>query len=240
MSFPRIHETPDEAIPQIERIDVQVHKRIFQIEKPLSMDKMFDHPAVRSTYAADEYIPYWADLWPASRMLAEAILREPWEKRGRKGEKLHALEIGCGLGLSGVVALARGLRVTFSDCDQTAVRFAANNARLNGYTDFETAAYDLRLPPVGLTFPVIIGSDVMYEPRFVEPLVKFLAQVLAPSGLAIIADPDRLSARPFRWLLQNAGLEVEPKLAKVGPIGSQSRGTVYRIWHPQHAETPNL
>jgi predicted nicotinamide N-methyase len=211
------------------RESVIVGKRTFHYERPAGLDQLFDHPAVRSTYAADEYIPYWAELWPAARMLAEAILREPWERLRNKGKPLPALELGCGLGLSGVVALARGLHVTFSDCDQTAVRFATANARLNGFIDFETAAYDLRSPPDDLQFPVILGSDLMYEPRLAEPLVEFIARVLAPGGVCLIADPDRLSARPFRWLVQNAGLEVEPRLAKVGPVGSQSKGTVYRI-----------
>ena len=39
---------------------------------------LLDHPAVVSAFAADEYLPCWADLWPAARMLAKAILREPW------------------------------------------------------------------------------------------------------------------------------------------------------------------
>ena len=56
----------------------------------------------------------------------------------------HALEVGCGLGLPGIVALSLGLHVTFSDYDATALRFAADNARLNGCGDFELLHMDWR------------------------------------------------------------------------------------------------
>ena len=49
----------------------------------------------------------------------------------RSGAVLQrALEVGCGLGLPGIVALSMGLQVTFSDYDACALRFAADEARL--------------------------------------------------------------------------------------------------------------
>lgn len=229
MSEPRIHSTPADAVKERVREPVIIDGITFHIDRPNDYDLMFDHPAVRATYAADEYIPYWTNLWPAARMLAKAVLREPWEQRPGK---LEALEIGCGLGLAGLAALSRGLRVTFSDCDQLALDFAAHNARQNGFTDFATTGIDLRSPP-DLQVPVLLGSDLMYEPRLVEPLIAFIDAVLAPGGLCLIADPDRLSAKPFRWLVQNAGLTVDAKFARAGePGGDRTKGTVYRITKP--------
>jgi hypothetical protein len=64
----------------------------------------------------------------------------------------------------------------------------------------------------------------------VEPVVAFVGAVVAPGGVALIADPDRISARPFKWLCQNAGLHVEAALARAGqPGGERTKGTVYRI-----------
>ena len=57
------------------------------------------------------------------------------------------MEIGCGLGLPGIAALSKGLRVTFSDYDPLALRFAADNARANGFTDFKVLQLDWRHPP---------------------------------------------------------------------------------------------
>ena len=190
MTPPRIHSTPPEAVKERVRETVLIDGHNFKLDRPGGSDLMFDHPAVRAAYAADEYIPYWAELWPASRMLAKAVLREPWEQYPVVGDKLEALEVGCGLGLAGIAALKRGLRVTFTDIDELAVRFATDNARLNGFTDFETGAIDLRSPPAGLQVPVLLGADLLYEPRMVEPVVAFIAAVLAPGGVCLLADPD--------------------------------------------------
>ena len=227
---PRIHSTPADAIKDRVRDTVIVGGATFRLDRPGSMDQLFDHPAVRSAYASDDYIPYWSELWPAARMLAKAILREPWETYpAPPGGKLHALEVGCGLGLAGIAALSRGLRVTFSDIDELAVEFAASNARLNGFHDFDAAAIDLRSPPP-MQYSVLFGSDLLYEPRMVEPVVNFIVTMLAPGGVCLIADPDRNAARPFKWAAENAGLSVAAAFARAGePGGERIKGSVYRI-----------
>ena len=159
--------------------------------------------------------------WEITRVETAARLLRPGDK---------ALEVGCGLGLAGIAALKRGLRVTFTDIDELAVRFATDNARLNGFTDFETGAIDLRSPPAGLQVPVLLGADLLYEPRMIEPVVAFIAAALAPGGVCLLADPDRISARPFQSQCQNAELHVEAAFARAGqPGGERTKGTVYRI-----------
>lgn len=228
MNQPRFHATPPEAVTETVREAVYVDDRTFQIERPIDSDKLFDHPWVRSAYAADGYTPYWASLWPSARMLAKVVVREAWEKYP---QPVKVLEVGCGLGLAGVACLSRGLDVTFSDVDETALLFAARNARLNGYTSgFRTRSIDLRCPPDDVKYPVVIGSDLMYEERLVNPLVALLEAVLAPDGVCLIADPDRLAARTFRWKLEEAGYAVTPEFARAGePGGERTKGTLYRI-----------
>jgi predicted nicotinamide N-methyase len=219
-------ETPLEAIASIIREHVLVEGRTFLIDRPDESDRLLDHPAVRATFAADEYLPYWADLWPAARMLAKAILREPWSA------SLHALEIGCGLGLPGIAALAAGLRVMFSDCDATALRFAADNALRNGFHEFETMPLDWRDPPADLRVPVVLGADLLYERRNLEPLIKLIAQVLAPGGVCLVTDQDRLPSRTMQETLPAFGLISTVQPMKAGEPGSRRvRGTLYRIRH---------
>ena len=234
MTAPRIHATPPDAVKERVRETVIVDRVQFRIDRPNDYDLMFDHPAVRATYAADEYMPYWTNLWPAARMLAKAVMREPWETYPvPPGGKLEALEVGCGLGLAGLTALHRGLRVTFSDCDRLALDYVEANAKLNGFADFTTTGIDLRSPPPELRVRVLLGSDLMYEPRLVEPLIGFVREVLTADGVALIADPDRVSARPFRWLAEQTGLVVSPKPTRAGePGGERTKGTVYRITKP--------
>jgi predicted nicotinamide N-methyase len=231
MTAPRIHSTPPEAVKELSREKVLIEGHCFHIERPGGTDLLFDHPAVRAAYAADEYVPYWTEVWPSSRMLAKTILREPWETYPTPpGEKLHALEIACGLGVAGLAALARGLRVTFSDIDELAMEYAAANAKRNHFTDFRTEAIDLRSPPPGLQVGVLLAADLLYEPRLVDPLVEFIVAVLAPTGVALIADPDRISSRPFGYRCQQAGLHLEATFARAGePGGERTKGTIYRI-----------
>src|SRR3954468_10908979 len=152
---PRYHATPPEAVTETVRDTVFIDDYRFRIDRPIDSDKLLDHPWVRSAYAADEYVPYWAQLWPAARMLAKVVVRETWEAYP---QPVRVLEVGCGLGLAGIACLARGLRVTFSDVDETAIAFAVANARLNGFADFRTVPIDFRCPPADVKYPVVIGS----------------------------------------------------------------------------------
>jgi ETFB lysine methyltransferase len=225
VSMGRLHETPDDAVADTVRERVFIGAHTFTIERPAGLDKVFDHPAVRSAYAADEYIPYWTDLWAASRMLAKVVLNEPWPE-----PKPRVLEVACGLGLAGIAALAKGLHVTFSDVDATAVKFAALNAKLNGFTNFSTRPIDLRNPPDDLPYDVILASDLLYEQRMVEPVVEFLNVALRPAGYALLTDPDRISARSFKWAAEQAGLVVRPSFVRAGePGGERTKGTLYRV-----------
>ena len=221
----RFHATPKEAISEIVRDNVFIGDYTFRIDRPAHSDRLFDHPWVRAAYAADRYAPYWTQLWPSARMLAKVIVRENWPAGAGP-----VLEIGCGLGLAGIAALARGLEVVFSDVDQTALEFAAGNARLNGFQAFRTLLLDFRCPPSDEKYSVVIGSDLMYEEQMVDPLVGLLRSVLAPGGVCLITDPDRAPARVFRWKLGEAGYDVVPELVRAGePGGERTKGTLYRI-----------
>jgi predicted nicotinamide N-methyase len=221
---PHLPSTPREAIQSVLHETVLIDGRSFKITRPAESDRLLDHPAVRAAFAADEYMPYWTDLWPAARMLAKAILRETWP------HDLETLEIGCGLGLPGISALAQGLRVTFSDYDATALHFAADNARANGYHDFRLLQLDWRCPPANLRIPVLLGSDLIYETRNVEPLVHFIQQVLAPEGVCLLSDQDRIPSQLLRDTLASAGLAFTIRVMHAGePGGRRLRGSLYRI-----------
>lgn len=232
--MPRTHATPAEALSDLQLDKVYVDNYTFYLERPTGIDKLWDHPAVRAAYAADEYIPYWSELWPAGRMLAKAIVRESWKPyEDRFSFPLHALENGCGLGLAGIAALAKGMRVTFSDVDETAATLAGENAKRNGFSNFTTEAIDVRCPPKGLHVPILFASDVLYEPRLIEPTVEFIRQVLIPGGVCLVGDADRISARPFKHEVFKAGMSITATPTRVGePGGTRTKGTIYRVTQP--------
>jgi predicted nicotinamide N-methyase len=220
-------ETPLDAVGDVIREAVLLEGRSFLIGRPDGSDRLLDHPAVCAAFAADDYMPYWADLWPAARMLAKAILRQTWPAG------LHALEIGCGLGLPGIAALAQGLRVTFSDYDATALRFASDNARLNGLANFDTLQMDWRYPHPGRRFPILLASDLIYEVRNIEPLVGLIQQMLAPEGVCLLTDQDRVPSHVLEETLTREGLPFTTRMMRAGEAGGRRyKGTLYRITLP--------
>jgi predicted nicotinamide N-methyase len=179
---------------------------------------------VQAAHEKHDYLPYWTDLWPAARMLAKVILREP------PAPGTRVLELGSGLGLPGIAALAAGLRVTFSDCDATALQFAAANARANGFTEFELLLLDWCHPPDDLRFPIVLASDLVYELRNINPIVRFLTYVLQPDGLCLLTDQDRLPAYNLRDALDGDGLAYTTRTLHAGEPGRRrARGTLYCI-----------
>jgi predicted nicotinamide N-methyase len=232
-SPPPMPETPLEALGPLIEETVFVEDRTFLITRPGESDRLLDHPAVRSAFAVDEYMPYWADLWPAARMLAKAIVREPWPA----GPKPHALEIGCGLGLPGIAALSVGMHVTFSDYDATALRFAADNARANGFTDFELLQLDWRRPPADRQYSLLLASDLIYEMRNVAPLVALIKQLLRPGGTCLLTDQDRVPSHVLRERLATEGMPFTTQVMRAGePGGRRVKGTLYRIASPEHIQ----
>jgi predicted nicotinamide N-methyase len=224
---PPMPRTPPEALGPPCREQVLIDDRVFLIDRPTDSDRLFDHPAVRQASARDDYLPYWADLWPAARMLAKWVVRQSWPAG------LHALEVGCGLGLPGIAALAVGLRVTFSDYDATALHFAAGNARLNGFGDFDVLQMDWRYPPEGVRYPVILASDLIYEVGNVAPLVGLVTRLLAPDGVCLLTDQDRVPSHVLKETLAAEGLPYTTQLLRAGePGGRRLKGTLYRITLP--------
>ncbi|MDZ4687036.1 MAG: hypothetical protein SH850_18320, partial [Planctomycetaceae bacterium] len=77
-----------------------VSEHEFRLTLPASPDAFLDDPDVAAAHARDEYMPYWAYLWPASLAMSAAMLRHPWP------DGTAVLELGAGVGLVGLAALA--------------------------------------------------------------------------------------------------------------------------------------
>jgi predicted nicotinamide N-methyase len=123
-----------------------------------------------------------------------------------------------------------GLRVTFSDYDATALRFAADNARANGFHAFDTLQMDWRYPPDDVRFPLILASDLIYEMRNVAPLVALIQKMLEPGGVCLLTDQDRVPSHVLRDTLTAEGLPFTTKIMRAGePGGRRLKGTLYRI-----------
>jgi len=195
-----------------------------EILGPANEDQLLEAPEVQARFDEDEYLPYWGQLWPAAAMLAEAILADE-PGRGRR-----ALEVGCGLGLPAVAARLAGWEVLATDYDEDALRFASENARLNGVADVQVRPLDWRCPDVFNRFDRIFASDVLYEHRNHQPMAELIHRLLAEDGVALVADPNRQMARGFDEVIGSVGLVLETAATHANqPYGRYVDGTIYRI-----------
>jgi len=138
--------------------------------------------------------PYWARLWPAAEPAARAVSgRAPWPVGA------DVLELGSGVGLVGLAALARGDRVLFSDLSEAALAACRINARLNGFSAPEVRILDWR-KTADIEADVVLASDVLYDSALHEPLLRTIEAVLRPGGVGWIADPGRHVSRHFAAL----------------------------------------
>lgn len=143
----------------------------------------------------DDQIPYWAELWPAARGLAQHI----WEKIDFRGETV--LELGAGLGLPGLVAALKGGLVTFSDYKDESLEIIARNAALNGIRGAAYLLADWRYFEVEQKFDWIIGSDVLYNPSLNPYVAGILERNLAPGGNLLFAHPSPALLPKNFWMV---------------------------------------
>ena len=198
---------------------VALEGRDLRLLAPRDSDALLDEEA----FEHEEFLPYWAELWPSAVALARVVARRPLTGR-------RVLELGCGLGLPSIAAALGGGRVLATDWSPEAVAMTADNAARND-APLETAVFRWDDPPEALGPPwtLVLASDVLYEPRNVGLLLALLPRVTAAAGEVWLSDPGRAPATRFleaaaeTWRLDTvphdgpAHVTVHRLRAKYGP-----------------------
>jgi predicted nicotinamide N-methyase len=164
---------------------VPLTDRELAVLRPRSSEALLDEHA----FEADEFMPYWAELWPSGVALARAIA-------GRALKGATVLELGCGLGLPSLAAARAGGRVLAVDWSPAAIDLLHRNAERNEVT-LETAVLSWTEPAPLLArapFALVLAADVLYERRNVPVLAGLLPRL---GGEVLLADPGRPLLRGF-------------------------------------------
>ena len=168
-------------------VDVDVADASLSILKPRNSDDLISE----ADYVRDERLPYWADVWPSSLILAKRLAVEV-------GSGRTFLELGCGLGIVSLTAIRSGFSVVASDYYEDALRFTRANAWRNLHREPAVRMIDWRSLPADLgTYDMIVAADVLYEMSYAQLVADALAAALAPGGTGIIADPGRIGVDQF-------------------------------------------
>jgi len=156
--------------------------------RPPSAEELIDE----SAFAEEEFLPYWAELWPSGVALAEHVAA-----LNLAGSRV--LELGAGLGLPSLAAALRGADVLATDWAEDAVALLAANAARNGVRLRSAVARWDEPQRFGAGWDLVLGADLLYEQRNAEQLLALLPRLEA--GEILLAEPGRPFAKDFlaRW-----------------------------------------
>ena len=190
---------------------VPIAGRDLRLLRPRDAEALLDEDA----FEREEFMPYWAELWPSSLALARTIA-------GRALRGARTLELGCGLGLPSIAAAIAGGRVLATDWSAEAVAMTAANAERNDAA-VETLVCSWTAPEPLLArapWDLVLASDVLYEARNGDVLLELLPR-LGPE--VWLADPGRTTAAPF---LEAAASDWE---IRSKPAAGLPQGAVHRL-----------
>lgn len=178
--------------------DLDVAGRRWSIRAVRDQDALLD--------AAEQFahVPYGLLLWESAVSLARALAERPTLCRGRS-----VLEIGCGVGLAGIVAAGLGGNVVQTDHEPAVLALAAANAEQNGITGISQRLADWRAWPLSERFDLVLGADVLYEAAMHDAVARVIDASLAPGGTVLLADPGRPNTLPFLGALERKGWRVD-------------------------------
>ena len=196
------------------RLKARIERTVTLVTEPLELggrhfdwyrvanpDVLLQKAANNDERPAEDLDPFWAATWRAAmgldRWLQSLHLRD-----------VRVLELGCGSGQAGVGAAAQQAQVTMTD----AVGLALMVARLNAWSlqdriHFQRLRWNLeRLNQA--PFPVIIGSDLVYDPKLFALLDACARKHLADGGRMYLSEPHRHTGDRFSKWIREAGWQT--------------------------------
>jgi predicted nicotinamide N-methyase len=186
---------------------VEVDGLSLSILRPQQAEALLSEEA----FEHEEFLPYWAELWPSSLALARVVRR-------RDVRSLRVLELGCGLGVPSIVAALGGARVLATDWSPEALEVAAANAERNrADVDTELASWaDSDRLERQAPWDLVLGADLLYEQRNVDQLLALLPRL---GGEILLAEPGRPPSVRF---FEAVELAVEPLGDRVYRLTAQA------------------
>ena len=158
-------------------------------------ESVLDDETLLQSHAELPWQPYWAETWDTAYGVAV-------ELASRELAGVRVLDLGCGLGLTGTVAAARGAEVVMADFAPPALPFA----RLNSWPwreHVQVLRLNWRTDDLGQKFDLIVGSDILYDREDLPYLDAFWRSHLDSHGSVLLGDPTRLLTREFiQWIRQ--------------------------------------
>ncbi|XZE18650.1 class I SAM-dependent methyltransferase [Pirellulaceae bacterium SH449] len=150
-----------------------------------------------------ELDPFWAAAWRAAVGMDHFLERIADSLRGSR-----VLELGGGSGRAGISAAMRGAEVFITDAATVAMlvcRYNSHHVRER----VQIRCLDWRDRDSGLgKFPIIVGSDIVYDPKLFPILEPCVRRHLDHDGVAYFSEPQRHTGERFKKWIQSAGWQL--------------------------------
>ncbi|MDY6953898.1 MAG: methyltransferase domain-containing protein [Thermodesulfobacteriota bacterium] len=155
--------------------------------------------------------PFWVRIWEASVVLADHLVRLLSEK------EMEILEIGAGMGITGLFLGAFGHKVTLTDYEDDALALLRMNVAHNGLKNVSVERLDWNDPELTGKYDVVCGSELLYDETSLGPIMGLFRECLRPEGAVFLAHDVRR-----RCLMQFIGMV--PGLFEIKNVGKTFRG----------------
>lgn len=128
-----------------------------------------------------KHFPYWVKIWEASIVLTDHLIRIGL------GPEKEILEIGAGMGVTGLFLAAFGHKVTITDHEEDALELLRMNVEHNGLDHVSVRRLDWNDPDLTGTYDVICGSELVYDETCIRPIIDLFRRYLRPEATVFLA-----------------------------------------------------
>lgn len=180
-------------LPLVRRT-IAIGARTWIIESVDDEDALLAHAETAALF------PFGLTLWESAIALAQHLTGNPTLAASKS-----TLELGAGLGLTGVIAAGLGAAVTQTDHDASALAACARTAALNGIANITRVTGDWHAWTDPTRYSLILGADIAYDAADHEALFAVFDQALTPTGRILLTDPQRENLPAFINRAQSAG-----------------------------------
>lgn len=147
-----------------------------------------------------EQDPFWAAAWRAAIGMDHFL-----GSISQCLEGTRVLELGGGSGRAGISAAMRGANVWITDAATVAMLVCRYNAHhVEQLVTIRCLDWRDRESGLGL-FPIIVGSDIVYDPKLFPILEPCVRRHLEEGGVAYFSEPQRHTGDRFKKWIQSAG-----------------------------------
>ena len=174
--------------------------------KVLNPDRLLEEALKGNQPEVVELDPFWAATWRAAQGLDAFLGRIP------NLEQYPILELGGGSGRAGISAALRGARVCITDASSMALIMCRYNARfVRDRVEVRKLDWS-KLQQFHERFPIVIGSDIVYNPSLYPILEPCMRQVLTEGGVVYLSEPQRHTGDRFERWIRMAGWKCDSEL----------------------------